>query len=179
MSHYPIQKISKKMKCKIHAFYRTGCLMDIRVLLVGLYPVSTWDLKRCISFQYSHKRLIKWGTCIQWSSSKHCYMRNSCQMTIGKTHPTILAQTSPNLVVSRVQFLSNLHFCTYVSASEQFDNCVELVRLSSSFFSLPLSLTSVFDFFFFLSSFLSLPPFPADFSFLVALFVFFTALSSF
>ena len=32
---------------------------------------------------------LKWGAASRWSSSLYCPMRNSDEMTIGKTHPTL------------------------------------------------------------------------------------------
>ena len=41
----------------------------------------------------THKEvtIIKWGASSRWSSSLYCPMRNSDQMAIGKTHPTLEA----------------------------------------------------------------------------------------
>ena len=37
----------------------------------------------------SAENIIKWGVSSRWSSSLYCPMRNSGQMTIGRTHPTL------------------------------------------------------------------------------------------
>ena len=34
--------------------------------------------------------ILKWGASSRWSSSLYCHKRNSDEMTIGKTHPTLV-----------------------------------------------------------------------------------------
>ena len=60
---------------------------------------DTIDLSICetLKFQFAKRKvsnIIKWGASFRWSSSEdsslYCSMQDSDEMTIGRTHPTLI-----------------------------------------------------------------------------------------
>ena len=55
---------------------------------------------------------VKWGVTgvsFRWSSSLHCPMRNSDEMTIGKTHPTLQLCANCKFPKKPILYISNIH----------------------------------------------------------------------
>ena len=51
--------------------------------------------------------VLKWGASSRWSSSLNCHIRKSGQITIGKTHPTLVTSCELNSMSMKV-FLGKL-----------------------------------------------------------------------
>ena len=58
---------------------------------------------------------IKWGASSRLASSPYCPMQNSDEMTIEKTHPTLLVPNSRTKILKSVNHLSweKFHGCTH------------------------------------------------------------------
>ena len=69
--------------------------------IMQLSNIITWvmfNLKQSLGLMYTARYIcdVKWGASSRWLSSLYCPMRNSDQMTIGKTRST-LVYTAQNL----------------------------------------------------------------------------------
>ena len=50
-----------------------------------------------------YEKKLKWDVPYRWSSSLYCPMQNSDEMTIGKTHPTlIIIPTFSHRIISEI-----------------------------------------------------------------------------